>query len=61
MSRGRPAAPPDAHTIFEIGLITKIFTATVLADMAREALVALDTEPSPGALGVDQLVLRSSY
>jgi serine-type D-Ala-D-Ala carboxypeptidase/endopeptidase len=31
---------PDS--IFEIGSITKVFTATVLADMALEGLVALD-------------------
>jgi CubicO group peptidase (beta-lactamase class C family) len=37
----RPHAP-DERTIFEIGSITKVFTATVLADMAREGLVALD-------------------
>jgi D-alanyl-D-alanine-carboxypeptidase/D-alanyl-D-alanine-endopeptidase len=34
--------PPAADTIFEIGSITKVFTATVLADMAEEGLVALD-------------------
>jgi D-alanyl-D-alanine-carboxypeptidase/D-alanyl-D-alanine-endopeptidase len=34
--------PPDERTIFEIGSITKVFTATLLADMAREGLVALD-------------------
>ena len=45
-SRGRVADdrpdPPDEHTIFEIGSITKVFTATLLADLAREGLVALD-------------------
>jgi CubicO group peptidase (beta-lactamase class C family) len=44
--RGRVADdrphPPDERTIFEIGSITKVFTATLLADMAREGLVALD-------------------
>jgi serine-type D-Ala-D-Ala carboxypeptidase/endopeptidase len=44
--RGRVAhdrrQPPDDRTIFEIGSITKVFTATLLADMAREGLVALD-------------------
>jgi serine-type D-Ala-D-Ala carboxypeptidase/endopeptidase len=34
--------PPAADTIFEIGSITKVFTATLLADMAEEGLVALD-------------------
>jgi CubicO group peptidase (beta-lactamase class C family) len=37
----RPA-PPAADTIFEIGSITKVFTATVLAQMALEGLVSLD-------------------
>ncbi len=34
--------PDGADSIFEIGSITKTFTATLLADMAREGLVALD-------------------
>jgi CubicO group peptidase (beta-lactamase class C family) len=39
-SRG---ALPDGHaSIFEIGSITKTFTAVLLADMAREGLVGLD-------------------
>jgi serine-type D-Ala-D-Ala carboxypeptidase/endopeptidase len=33
---------PDERTIFEIGSITKAFTATLLADLAREGVVALD-------------------
>ncbi len=33
---------PDETTLFEIGSITKVFTALALADMAREGLVALD-------------------
>lgn len=37
----RPTAPA-ADTLFEIGSITKVFTATLLADMAREGLVGLD-------------------
>jgi serine-type D-Ala-D-Ala carboxypeptidase/endopeptidase len=45
-ARGRVAddrpQPPDERTIFEIGSITKVFTATLLADLAREGLVALD-------------------
>jgi len=45
-ARGRLGAdspdPPGPETIFEIGSITKVFTATVLADMAEEGLVALD-------------------
>ena len=46
VGRGRVAddrtRAPDERTIFEIGSITKVFTATLLADMAREGLVALD-------------------
>ena len=34
--------PDGARSIFEIGSITKTFTATLLADMAREGLVSLD-------------------
>jgi CubicO group peptidase (beta-lactamase class C family) len=37
----RPSAPAG-DTIFEIGSITKVFTATVLADLAQEGLVSLD-------------------
>jgi serine-type D-Ala-D-Ala carboxypeptidase/endopeptidase len=43
---GRPSfqddEPPDGRTIFEIGSITKVFTAVALADMAREGVVGLD-------------------
>ena len=38
--RGR--LPDGARSIFEIGSITKVFTATLLADMAGEGLVGLD-------------------
>jgi D-alanyl-D-alanine-carboxypeptidase/D-alanyl-D-alanine-endopeptidase len=38
--RGR--LPDGPHSIFQIGSITKTFTTTLLADMARERLVALD-------------------
>ena len=45
-ARGRLRAdrpdPLRSDTIFEIGSITKVFTATVLADMVEEGLVALD-------------------
>lgn len=33
---------PDGDTIFEIGSITKVFTALLLSDMAAEGLVKLD-------------------
>jgi serine-type D-Ala-D-Ala carboxypeptidase/endopeptidase len=39
--------PAGAATIFEIGSITKLFTALLLADMALEGVVELD-EPVPG-------------
>jgi serine-type D-Ala-D-Ala carboxypeptidase/endopeptidase len=46
VGRGRVADDrpqrPDERTIFEIGSITKVFTAVLLADLAREGLVALD-------------------
>lgn len=40
---GRDSPAPDADTQFEIGSITKTFTATLLASMARKGLVTLDT------------------
>jgi serine-type D-Ala-D-Ala carboxypeptidase/endopeptidase len=40
--RAAEAAPVDAHSIFEIGSVTKVFTATLLADMAEQGLVRLD-------------------
>lgn len=46
LGRGRVGAdrdrPPDRRTIFELGSITKTFTATALAVLAGEGLVALD-------------------
>jgi serine-type D-Ala-D-Ala carboxypeptidase/endopeptidase len=45
-ARGRIGADrpgsPGLDTIFEIGSVTKVFTATVLADMVEEGLVGLD-------------------
>jgi serine-type D-Ala-D-Ala carboxypeptidase/endopeptidase len=41
---------PDADTVFEIGSITKVFTATVLAATAGEGTLALD-EPIRPLLG----------
>mgnify|MGYP000148725704 CR=1 FL=1 len=34
--------PPDETTLFEIGSVTKVFTALALADMARQGLLSLD-------------------
>ena len=39
---GDPAIPLDASTVFEIGSITKVFTGTLLADMARRGEVSVD-------------------
>jgi serine-type D-Ala-D-Ala carboxypeptidase/endopeptidase len=39
--RGGPS-PPAADTIFEIGSVTKVFTATLLARMVEDELLALD-------------------
>jgi serine-type D-Ala-D-Ala carboxypeptidase/endopeptidase len=39
---GDQLGSPAPDTIFEIGSVTKVFTATVLADMVEEGLVALD-------------------
>jgi D-alanyl-D-alanine-carboxypeptidase/D-alanyl-D-alanine-endopeptidase len=41
-SSGRADGVLDEHTVFEIGSITKVFTGTLLADMARRGEVALD-------------------
>src|SRR4029078_9399783 len=37
-----PGLPLDANTVFEIGSLTKTFTATILADMVLRGEVALD-------------------
>jgi serine-type D-Ala-D-Ala carboxypeptidase/endopeptidase len=39
---GAGGRPLDEHSVFEIGSITKTFTATILADMMAEGLVRLD-------------------
>lgn len=41
---GNPAHPvPTADTLFEIGSITKVFTALLLADQANQGLISLET------------------
>ncbi|MBY0488741.1 MAG: serine hydrolase [Gemmatimonadaceae bacterium] len=39
---GAGSAPVDAHTLFEIGSITKTFTGTILASMVADRSVRLD-------------------
>jgi D-alanyl-D-alanine-carboxypeptidase/D-alanyl-D-alanine-endopeptidase len=41
--RGAPGQRVNASSVFEIGSITKVFTGTLLADMAQRGEVALDT------------------
>jgi len=41
-SGGPGGRPLDGATVFEIGSVTKVFTATLLADMARRGEVRLD-------------------
>jgi CubicO group peptidase (beta-lactamase class C family) len=36
------ARPPEARTVFEIGSVTKVFTAALLAEMAGREEVRLD-------------------
>ena len=40
--RASDPAPVDANSIFEIGSVTKVFTATLLADMAEAGIVGLE-------------------
>jgi D-alanyl-D-alanine-carboxypeptidase/D-alanyl-D-alanine-endopeptidase len=42
-------SPPLANTIFEIGSVTKVFTATLLAALVEEGMVALE-DPVQGYL-----------
>lgn len=42
ISEARPVVP-DGETLFEIGSITKVFTAILLASMVEEGLISLDT------------------
>lgn len=36
--------PPDSHSVFEIGSITKTFTATILAQMILDGKISLEDE-----------------
>jgi D-alanyl-D-alanine-carboxypeptidase/D-alanyl-D-alanine-endopeptidase len=40
--RATEAASVDANSIFEIGSVTKVFTATLLAEMVEQGLIRLD-------------------
>jgi CubicO group peptidase (beta-lactamase class C family) len=40
--RAGAPAPVDADSIFEIGSVTKVFTATLLADMVEQEVVGMD-------------------
>jgi CubicO group peptidase (beta-lactamase class C family) len=42
LSKERPETP-DAHTIYEIGSVTKVFTALLLAEAVKRGEVTLDT------------------
>jgi D-alanyl-D-alanine-carboxypeptidase/D-alanyl-D-alanine-endopeptidase len=42
IARAFGSAPVDANTVFEIGSLTKTFTAAILADMVRHGEVSLD-------------------
>ena len=71
---GNPArSQVDGDTLFEIGSITKTFTATLLADMAKRGEVSLNTtlreclpsslrlpSPGPGDITLRQLTTHSS-
>jgi len=50
--RATEATPVDANSIFEIGSVTKVFTATLLTDMAEQGLVRVD-DPVPRHLPDD--------
>jgi D-alanyl-D-alanine-carboxypeptidase/D-alanyl-D-alanine-endopeptidase len=41
------SSPPDEHSIFEIGSITKSFTATLLAQMILDGKISLQDEVEP--------------
>jgi hypothetical protein len=71
---GNPARPQvDGDTLFEIGSITKVFTATLLADMVERGEVSLDDtlrqglpatlrfhSPSAGDIKLRQLATHTS-
>jgi serine-type D-Ala-D-Ala carboxypeptidase/endopeptidase len=63
MCRRRPR-PVDADTLFEIGSVTKVFTAVLLADADQRGVVKLDDSigaPSPaGGITYRQLVTHTS-
>jgi serine-type D-Ala-D-Ala carboxypeptidase/endopeptidase len=68
-TRGRRSGPPDRETLFEVGSITKVFTTLLLAQMADEGVVRLDStlgelfpegyEPDPVVAGITLLELAT--
>ena len=50
---------PDADTVFEIGSTTKVFTATILADMVKDGTVRLD-DPVTDYVPADKAKIPSS-
>ena len=61
---GTNGSPPDAQTLFEIGSITKLFTAIALARLAEDGLLKLDDPiglhlpPGIGNPSVNQIILK---
>ena len=49
------ASKPDAHTIFEIGSITKVFTSILLCKLALENMVEVDEPVSRALPGFERL------
>lgn len=61
---GTNASPPDAQTLFEIGSVTKVFTAIVLARLVEDGLLKLEDPiglhlpPGFGSPKVQEIILK---